>query len=157
MTPLVIGIDPGTKQSAYVEWDGEFVLNAEITSNVQVLKYLRSIDKQTCVVFESMEPYGIVVGRDVLETCVWIGRMFQRARDMVGPQQVSRLPRRAVKKHLRIGKGGDKAVRAALIQRLGGERHPEDWYGNLKTHQWSALAIAVTWWETERPRQPLKG
>lgn len=156
MTPLVIGIDPGTKQSAYVEWDGTFVLNAAIVPNTKLLTYLRAIDPHACVVFENIEPYGMVVGRETLETCVWIGRLFQRARDVVGGTQVSRLPRRAVKKHLRI-KGGDKAVRSALIQRLGDERHPEDWYGKLKSHQWSALAIAVTWWDTERHRQPLKG
>lgn len=151
MTPLVIAIDPGTKQSAYVAWDGEFITAVETVPNAQVLKFLRSIAPDTCVVIENIEPYGMVVGREVHETMFWVGRFFQRARDIVGPKHVSRLPRRAVKKHLKLKPGaGDKDVRAALIHLL--DRHPEQWH-NLKSHQWSALAIAVTWWDTERSRQ----
>ncbi len=155
MTPLVVGIDPGTKQSAYVAWDGACVTDVATLPNAQLLTYLRTIDPDACVVLENIEPYGQVVGRETFETCVWLGRFFQRARDIVGPTQVSRLPRRAVKKHLKLGaRTGDKDVRAALIKLL--ERDPADWHG-VKNHQWSALAIAVTWWNTERVRQPLKG
>lgn len=155
MTPLIIGIDPGTKQSAYVAWNGTYVQDVGTLDNPKVAKYLRSIDRDACVCFESIVSYGKVLGQSTLQTVFWTGRLFQVARDTVGPQQVSRLPRRAVKKHLRLGPGsGDKEVRAALIRML--ERNPADWF-NLKSHQWSALAIAVTWWDTERVRQPLKG
>lgn len=154
MTPLVIGIDPGTKQSAYVAWDGEFIQALGTVPNHQVLTFLRSIAPETCVVIENIVSYGQPVGVETLDTCVWVGRFFQRARDVVGPTRVSRLPRRAVKKFLKLKSGaGDKDVRAALIRLL--DRHPEQWH-NLKSHQWSALAIAVTWWNTERARQPLK-
>lgn len=154
MTPLVVGIDPGTKQSAFVAWDGDYIRDVATMENPKVAKYLRSIDRDACVCIENIEPYGLVVGKEVLETMFWIGRFFQVARDTVGPKQVSRLPRRAVKKHLRIGKGGDKEVRAALIRQL--EHHPIDWH-DLKSHQFAALGIAVCWWNTERARQPLKG
>lgn len=155
MTPLVIAIDPGTTQSAYVAWDGNFITDVATVPNASVARYLRSIDRPSCVVFESVENYGMTIGRSVFQTVFWTGRLFQIARDRVGPSQVSRLPRRAVKKHLQLGKGaGDRDVRRALIRRL--ERHPEQWH-NLKSHQWAALAIAVTWWDTERVRQPLKG
>lgn len=156
MTPLVIGIDPGTKQSAYVEWDGNYITGLGTKPNIEVLRYLRTIDRRACVVFEWVQNYGMVTGATVHETIFWTGRLFQVARDTVGPRQVSRLKRRAVKKHLGLGPGdGDKEVRAALIRIL--ERHPEDWHGKLKSHQWAAFAIAHTWWNTERERQPLKG
>jgi hypothetical protein len=154
MTPLVIGIDPGTKQSAYVAWDGNFITDVATVPNTKVLTYLRSLDPKTCVVLENVEPYGMAVGRETFETIYWIGRFFQRARDIVGLQQVSRLPRRAVKKHLRLKPGaGDKEVRKALINIL--ERNPIEWHG-MKGHEVQALALAVTWWNTERTRQPLK-
>lgn len=152
MTPLVIGIDPGTKQSAYVAWDGEFITDVATVPNLQVLKYLRTVPAEACVVIENIEPYGAVVGREVFETCVWVGRFLQRARDVIGPHQVSRLPRRAVKKHLKVS-GGDKEVKAALVRML--ERNPIEW-NDLRSHQFAALAIAVTWWNTERALQPLK-
>lgn len=153
MTPLVIGIDPGTTQSAYVAWDGHFIQELGTAPNPTVAKYLRNIDRRACVVFESVQSYGKVIGFDVLQTVFWTGRLFQVARDTVGPQQVSRLPRRAVKKHLRLPSSArDKDVRAALIRQFD----PELWH-NLATHQWSAFALAVTWWNTERARQPLKG
>jgi hypothetical protein len=158
MTPLVIGIDPGTKQSAYVAWDGQWIQELGTEPNPQVAKYLRDVGRRTgrdtCVVFEAIESYGMPIGKETLETVFWTGRLFQIARDTIGPKQVSRLPRRAVKKHLKLGKGsGDPQVRAALIRRY---RHPNDWRG-LKSHQWAAFALAVCWWETERARQPLKG
>jgi len=155
MTPLVIGIDPGTKQSAYVEWDGNFITGVGTKPNLEVLRYLRTIDRRACVVFESVVSYGAPIGHDVLQTVFWTGRLFQVARDTVGPTQVSRLPRRAVKKHLQLGPGsGDKDVKAALIRTL--ERNPIEW-NDLRSHQFAALGIAVTWWNTERERQPLKG
>lgn len=154
MTPLIIGIDPGTKQSAYVEWDGGYITNCGTEPNPKVIHYLRSIDRRACVVFESVVSYGMPIGADVLQTVFWTGRLFQVARDTVGPTQVSRLPRRAVKKHLQLPMSArDKDVKAALIRTL--ERHPIDWH-NLRSHQFSALALAVTWWNTERERQPLK-
>jgi len=159
MTPLVIGIDPGTKQSAYVEWDGEWIQEIGTEPNPQVAKYLRDVARRTgratCVVFEAIESYGMPIGRTTLETVFWTGRLFQIARDTLGPAQVSRLPRRAVKKHLGVGSGGDKQVRAALIRTL--DHHHGDWHNFIKFHQLAALAIAVTWWNTERSRQPLKG
>jgi len=106
MTPLVIGIDPGTKQSAYVAWDGQWIQEIGTEPNPQVAKYLRDVarrtGRETCVVFEAVEPYGMVVGREVFETIFWTGRLFQIARDTIGPKQVSRLPRRAVKKFLKL-------------------------------------------------------
>lgn len=155
MTPLIIGIDPGTTQSAYVAWDGEFIRELGTEPNATVAKYLRTIDLDACVCIESVAYYGASVGREVFETCFWMGRFFQIARDRVGPRQVSRLSRNAVRKHLELKKSGNyKNVKAALERRL--QRQPEDWH-NLRSHQWSALAVAVTWWNTERVRQPLKG
>lgn len=156
MTPLIIGIDPGTKQSAFVEWDGSFITGLGVKPNIEVLRYLRSIDRRACVVFESVQNYGMVIGKSTFDTVFWTGRLFQVARDVVGPTQVSRLPRRAVKKYLGLGPGaGDKDVKAAILRRL--ERNPEDWHGRLNSHKVAALAIAITWWNTERERQVLKG
>ena len=155
MTPLVIGIDPGTKLSAYVAWDGNHIVDVATVENWRINKYLRTIDREACVCIENIEPTGMVIGREVLETMFWIGRFFQVARDTVGPHRVSRLARRTVKKHLKLKiTTGDKEVKAALIRSL--EFNPIEWH-NLRSHQFAALAIAVTWWNTERHRQPLKG
>ena len=155
MTPLVIAIDPGTKQSAFVEWDGRFITNVGTKPNIEVLRYLRTVDRRACVVFEAIQNYGSVVGKSVHETSFWTGRLFQVARDTVGPSQVSRIKRSVVKKHLGLHQTmSDKEVKAALIRIL--EHNPIEWH-NLRSHQFSALAIAVTWWNTERARQPLKG
>lgn len=164
MTPLVIGIDPGTSSSAYVAFDGADVVEHEITSNVNVALYLRKLRERgpfsevpfdhypeaPAVVFESVESYGMTVGREIFQTIFWTGRLFQIARDTIGPTHVSRLPRRSVKKHLcRSNAVKDKHIRAALVKRFDSLK--------LSSHEWSALAIAVTWWDLERPRQALKG
>lgn len=158
MTDLVIGVDPGTTKSAYVAWDGASIHEIGTEANPQVAKYLRSTQARTAlrtvVVFESIESYGMAVGREIFETIFWTGRMFQIARDTIGPKNVYRLPRRAIKKHLcRSNRVKDKHIRAALLKRFENQH----WEKLITSHQWAALAVAVTWWDTERARHSTRG
>lgn len=163
---IVIAIDPGTVESAYVAFDGHRVIGHGIEPNVRVAGYLRRYAGGTNVagiVLEQIESFGMAVGREVFETVFWTGRLFQVARDTAGPERVSRMPRRAVKLHLCGSmKAKDPNIRVALMDRFGGERAKGTKYAQgplygISSHEWSALAIAVTWWDTERERQqPMK-
>jgi uncharacterized alpha-E superfamily protein len=87
----------------------------------------------------------------VFETVFWTGRLFERAHYRA---RVERMPRRAVKVHLcHSSRAQDSNVRVALLDRFGGRERaigkkqtPGPLYG-LKSHEWSALAIAITWWD----------
>jgi hypothetical protein len=85
--------------------------------------------------------YGMAVGKEVFETCVWIGRFVEVAR--VEPRLVYR---RDAKLHLcHSPRAKDANVRQALIDRLGPQgtkKNPGPTYG-MRSHLWAALAVAV--------------
>jgi hypothetical protein len=92
--------------------------------------------------------YGMPVGREVFETCVWIGRFQQSWRY---PEAVKLVYRRDVKLHLcGNSRAKDANIRQALIDKLGPvgtKSAPGPLYG-VKSHAWAAVAVAVTAYET---------
>jgi hypothetical protein len=88
----------------------------------------------------------MAVGREVFETCVWIGRFVERL------GIVTLVYRKDVKLTIcGSPRAKDANVRAALIDRLGQvgtKNNPGPLYG-MKSHLWSALAVAVTVMELE--------
>jgi hypothetical protein len=147
----ILAIDPGSERSAFVAFDGTRVVEHGIVPNADLLAKLYH-QPWGVVVFEQIESFGMAVGRDVFETVFWTGRMFEA----VHASTPHRLPRRAVKLHLcGTAKAKDANIRAALMDRFGGERakgtkaNPGPLYG-VSSHAWAALAVAVTWWDTGR-------
>jgi hypothetical protein len=88
------------------------------------------------------------VGREVFETCVWIGRFQQVWRD---PEAVKLVYRRDVKLHLcGNSRAKDANIRQALIDKLGPvgtKAAPGPLYG-VRSHAWAAVAVAVTAFDT---------
>ena len=108
---------------------------------------------------------GMAVGKETFETCFMSGRFVQRAIDTYiatgdgSGGNWSRLYRRAVKIHLCGSvRAQDSNIRQALLDRFGGSlkaighrRQPGPLHG-LKKHEWSALALAVTWMDLQDPK-----
>jgi hypothetical protein len=147
----ICAIDPGYELSAFVRYDGSRILEHGIESNPDLLRRL-SAGGDPHVTFEAIESYGMAVGREVFETVFWIGRLFETA-GRAG-SEVSRLPRKAVKIHLcGSARAQDSNIRVALCDRFGGQvnakgtrKAPGPLFG-IKSHEWAALALGVTWWD----------
>lgn len=161
----VIAVDPGTRESAWVAYsDGRIVAHA-IEPNEEIERRFGRDDwskdgfgagpfddRPIVVVFEQIESMGMAVGREVFETVFWTGRLFHAAMRIC--REPTRLTRRTVKVHLcNSSRAQDTNIRVALIDRFGGpdvavgkKRSPGPLYGIVK-HEWSALAIAITWWD----------
>ena len=142
----VLAIDPGTECSAFVLWDGEAILQHGTKPNGEMSLWLRiGFMPQPVIVTERIESYGMPVGREVFETVFWTGRFDEACAGML-----HQLPRRTVKLHLcGDSRAKDANIRAALIDRFGGRqsiRKGGPLYG-IHKDEWSALAIAVTWWD----------
>jgi hypothetical protein len=141
---IVLGIDPGTTESAWVLWDGSRVLKAGIDSN-EVLRFRLNARQHphTHAAVEMVACYGMPVGREVFETCVWIGRFSEYI-------DAEFIFRRDVKLHLcNSAKAKDANIRQALLDRLGHvgtKNNPGPLYG-IKSHLWAALAVAVYWFD----------
>lgn len=155
----VLGIDPGSEQSAYVLWDGVRVLDHGKAENAIVRSrcYGRFWSASECVI-EQIASYGMPVGAEVFATCVWSGR-FAEALDMRrevngAPTETAFLPRKAVKLHLCGSlKAKDSNIRCALVDRFGGKdraigrkAQQGPLYG-LRADEWQALALAITWFD----------
>lgn len=144
-TKRILAIDPGTTESALVLWDGTAILKAEILTNLRVIEwvetsYLWSVD----VFCEMVACYGMPVGKEVFETCVWIGE-FRRVCKHKGTP-FNQIYRRDVKLH---HCGSARAKDGNVIQALkdkygdkGTKKNPGITYG-LKSHLWQAFAIAT--------------
>lgn len=156
MTPI-LAIDPGYELSAWVRFDGVSVLAHGIEPNADLLDRLDR-ERSAHVTLEAIESFGMAVGREVFETVWWTGRFFEAA-SRTGAE-TSRVPRKAVKLHLcGTARAQDSNIRVALCDRFGGtpaakgtKKAPGPLFG-IKSHEWAALALAVTWWD-QRPEAP---
>jgi hypothetical protein len=149
----VIAIDPGNAESAFVRYqDGRPLAfgkrpNAEILAALpeQLRHEIRFGESHLAI--EMIASYGMPVGAEIFETCVWIGRFVQ-----AWGAGHSLIYRRDVKLHLcGQARAKDGNVRQALLDRWGGrakaigtKAKPGPLYG-FKADLWQALAVAVTY------------
>ena len=127
---MIIGIDPGTTESGIVVIDNDYtVVSAEKELNENIAwKWLdnESIirDQVDTVVIEAIQSYGMAVGASVFTTCFWIGRFWQKA--LEGNVDVFLYSRPKIFRGV-VGqsKGGDAAMRQALLTRFGGDKKGE--------------------------------
>ena len=148
MAEEILAIDPGPLKSAFVRWDGERVIECAWIDNADVRETIRMC-WQSQIAIEMIASYGMAVGADVFQTCVEIGRMVEAAGGCV-----SLVFRRDVKLHLcGSARAKDSNIRQALLDRfgpVGTKKTPGPLFG-VKSHIWSALAVAVTASETKEP------
>lgn len=156
---MIFAIDPGNVYSAYCVMTDTFELKRFGKSeNKEVLRILKQwLDEGKEVVIERVASYGLAVGRDVFETCEWIGRFTQAADERGG--NVSYIYRKDEKVYL-CGdmRAKDANIRAALIERFakhdlkngrGTKGNPDYFYG-VKADIWAAIAVAVTHYDMIR-------
>lgn len=150
---MLIAIDPGNVESAFVRIDDQYKLyehekirNEELVN--RIYGYSRICDQ---VVIERIASYGMAVGRSVFETCEWIGRFTQMAVEHSLPvDYVFRIDEKMA--ICRDARAGDANIRRALIDRFarhdlrtgkGTKKNPDYFYGFAKD-EWAAMAVAVT-------------
>ena len=146
---VVLAIDPGTSQSAWVRFEDGVVKGAGITSNCRMVALIEREDPCELVV-EMIASYGMPVGKEVFATCVWIGRFIETGSRLGAA--LNQMYRNDVKLHLC---GGTRANDANIRQRLidiygptkavavGLKKTPGPLYG-FKRDMWAALAVGVT-------------
>jgi len=150
-------IDPGTTMSGVVVYDGERILeshpeidNDDLLESIAYSGYLA--DRMA---IEMVACYGMPVGKDTFETCVWIGRFIERF-----PGECDFIYRKDVKLALcNSMRAKDGNIRQAILDRfpatgggktpqIGIKKKPGPLYG-VSTHAWSALAVGITWFENQ--------
>lgn len=156
---MLYAIDPGTEQSAVVTVFGDGI-SGRMWDNHELVGEMRRGMLGGHVVIEEIASYGMPVGREVFQTCIWIGRFIQVWQvcewETGVPHTWSLLPRKDVKLALcGSPRAKDANIRQALIDRYGGKakavgtkKQPGPLYG-IRSHCWAALALAVTYQEKQ--------
>ena len=141
---MVLGIDPGPKQSAYLIWDTEEarVQAHGILDNMTLREWLMGeLSFPTVPVIEMVQSFGMPVGKEIFETVLFIGRMIEIFRG-----NANLVYRKDIKTHYCMTtRATDANIRQALIDRFGPpgtKKEPGKLYG-IKKDEWSALALAV--------------
>lgn len=150
----ILAIDPGSEQSAWVIWDGLKIVDHGKCPNGEIISLLSDREDFSepahVVAIEMIASYGMPVGREVFETCVWIGRFLQTAANRGMPVEL--IYRREVKLHLcNSVRAKDANVRQALIDKVGPQGKkacPGPTYG-IKADEWAALGLALTAYHQE--------
>lgn len=163
MKAQIIAIDPGPAESTFVrvEFSGSrSLLDTGLTicgvgtmGNNEMLDKLRQTFG-AIVVCEMIACYGMAVGKEVFETCVWIGRFEQRLAD--SGLKMEKLTRMQCKMNLcQSARAKDANIRQALIDRYGevGRRNEPGPLFGISSHAWAALAVAVTWHDLALERE----
>ena len=152
----VLAIDPGTAQSAWAVMsqrpDGPpLLLRFGLQKNEVVRREMHAVGWEHLAI-EMVASYGMPVGREVFETCVWIGRFVELAYDR--PHTL--VYRREVKLHLcNSSRAKDANVRQAILDRyprtgggktpqVGTKAKPGPLFG-VRKDIWAAIGVGLTW------------
>lgn len=153
----ILALDPGNTQTGYAVLEmPEFRLikfgKADNTSLLTLVANSDILYDVDAVAIEMIDSFGMAVGREVFETCVWIGR-FHQASDHPNTHYVYRKE----EKEILCGslRAKDANIRRALIDRYarhdlkngkGTKGNPDVFYGVSKD-VWAAIAVGVTYYE----------
>lgn len=149
----LLAIDPGNTESAYVIIDEHRrpVEFAKIDNHTLRGRLLDLVPRTDRTVIEMVSSYGMAVGADVFETCVWIGRFQESAYrwDFHLPELITRGPVKLHHCHSRKAK--DSNIVRALVDRFApgqsnfgkGTKAAPGWFYGFSKDVWQAYALAV--------------
>ena len=165
----VLAIDPGSEKSAWLVYNATrhvVVLDRMgIVPNEDLRARLREERVQSAdyLAIEMVASYGMAVGVTTFETCVWIGRFVEAWGGAFALLYRRRTnpPFPTICMHLcKNHRAKETNIRQALLDRfpatgggktpqIGTKKQPGPLYG-VTSHLWSALAVAVTWADTQQ-------
>lgn len=146
---MILSIDPGNEKSAYCLISNESYqpIEFDIVDNYKLRELLIN-KKYGTLVIENIASYGMAVGKEVFETCIWVGRFTELSKGFV-----EYIYRREEKINLcNSMKAKDSNIRQALIDRFGvvGTKNNRGWFYGFKSDIWSAYAVGVTYLDKKR-------
>lgn len=117
----IIGIDPGPTESAWIALVNGRVEAFAKELNDDVLAKVKGFARDSVIVIETPQPYGVSVGQETFDTVFWAGRFFQVAHQ----QESGYAIRRGDVKRLLFGKVAgikDADIWDYCIQQFGGTK-----------------------------------
>lgn len=150
----ILAIDPGNTESGWVLIDADTCRPIQFgkTPNRELHDQLADLTATaTVAAVEMIASYGMAVGAEVFETCVWIGRFAETLEygHAVETQLVKRHPVKM--HHCHSAKAKDSNITQALVDRFAygqtnhgkGTKAAPGWFYGFAKDVWQAYALAV--------------
>lgn len=151
----LLAIDPGNTHSGYaiIEPGTCRPINVGKIPNDEILDLIRAVHYSHLSI-EMIASYGMAVGKEVFDTCVWIGRFVQHHNDLssIVKADYDLVYRREVKlHHCNSTSAKDANIIQALIDRFAcgepnrgkGTKANPGWFYGFAADIWQAYALAV--------------
>lgn len=161
----VLAIDPGDVQSGFALIDAatckpievgkvpnDVLLDSLLEWCIGPIEDLDATPVIGHLAIEMVSSYGMPVGREVFETCVWVGRYQQLADIYASTVPCDLVVRRDVKlHHCGSTKAKDANIAQALVDRFApgqsnrgkGTKATPGWFHGFAADIWQAYALAV--------------
>lgn len=152
---IILAIDPGNVESGFVvvQYENDQIIKVAHKGKIpndKLLSLIYKTPKSWEVAIEMVASYGMAVGKDVFDTCVWIGRFTEAAQG----RKIEQIYRKEEKLYL-CGKltAKDSNIAQALVDRFapgqsnygkGTKKDPGFFYGFSKD-MWAAMAVATAY------------
>lgn len=155
---MILAIDPGSENSglAYVRDDYRPYDTSKLNNHIVLTL---EPPKTVAVVIEMVGHYGtgMPAGKDVFDTCVWIGRFIQHFTAL--GLSVTTMMRAEVKMNLcGTMRAKDSNIRQALVDRFAsgasnygkGTKKEPGWFYGFAADMWQAYALGVTYLDSKQ-------
>ncbi|MDP4143205.1 MAG: hypothetical protein Q8936_01805 [Bacillota bacterium] len=156
---MILAIDPGNIESGIVLIDDNLKpieFGKYVNENVrqELRRYIKKYGYDLCIVIEMIDSYGMAVGKEVFETCVWIGRYKEMAEYY--NMNATYIYRKEEKLNLcHSNRANDSNIRRALIDRFAkhdlkngkGTKKNPDWFYGFAKDVWAAYAVGITYYD----------
>lgn len=160
MSRWIVAIDPGNEESAYALLSPDLrpVRANKRQNEIMYCDLIDAIVTNTkegdliTVAIEMIASYGMPVGAEVFDTCVWIGRLTERFTQLQFP--VTYIYRKDEKMNLcHSMKANDATIKQALVDRFArgepnygkGTKARPGWFYGFRADMWAAYAVGVTY------------
>lgn len=157
---MILAIDPGNIESGYVLTNNDLSLvdkgkikNKNLLNKIIMDEfwYESLEDEKDHIAIEMIASYGMPVGVEVFETCVWIGRFIQAIPCGIEPKFIYRKDEKI--NLCQSMKANDTTIKQALVDRFApgqknygkGTKKEPGWFYGFAKDIWSAYAVAVTY------------
>jgi len=157
---MILAVDPGNVESAYCVIDKTNYKPIEF-GKIENEKFRKKMAKDLKMypidnfAIEMIASYGMPVGKEVFETCVWIGRFMETFKC----KNTYYIYRKEEKINLCGSmKAKDSNIRQALIDRFArfdfkngkGTKSNQDFFYGFSKDVWSAYAVGITWLDKQK-------
>lgn len=163
---LILAVDPGNEATGWALIDAEDLRPLRIGKQENEAAYLEVLGAcselmadepggiEVYIAVEMIASYGMPVGAEVFDTCVWIGELKERFRHWLTKADFRLIYRRDEKLAIcGSPKANDATIKQALVDRFArgeknygkGTKKAPGWFYGFRADIWAAYAVGVTY------------